>query len=397
MKIIVPKVGLTVEELEVTVWHKQPGDTVTEGEIVCEVAADKADLEIAAPASGVLGDILITAGTMAAPGDVLAHVQVDGEPGVAPDAGDGTRVETPPAAPTVVTGDGAAHRDLRDVAQAGARLRISPVARRAAEHHRVTVAAINGSGPMGRILLRDIEAFLQQAPPPTASVPEQVQPEPTPSDATGAARDLELVEVRWSAARRATARLMAHSNATVAPVTLHRRAGTETAMVMVKRLKSQGLPATFTHAILAAVAYALPNHPALNAIWDGDHVKQARQVNIGLAVDDGGDLLLATVGDADRRDLTSLVVGAVEAVTRARAREAAGPVPTFSVSNLGMVGVEQFTPIVTPPQVAVLGVGAIVDARCHLSLTFDHRAVDGAPAARFLAEICDRLIGFDGR
>lgn len=114
------------------------------------------------------------------------------------------------------------------------------------------------------------------------------------------------------------------------------------------------------------------------------------------AVDDRGDLLSAVILDVSSRDTTSMIVGAVEAVARARAREAPMAAPSFAVSNLGMFGVEQFTPIITPPQVAVLGVGAIVDGRTHLSLTFDHRAVDGAPAARFLSDVCERLASFDG-
>src|SRR5206468_436334 len=123
---------------------------------------------------------------------------------------------------------------------------------------------------------------------------------------------------------------------------------------------------------------------------------RSRAVHVGLAVDHDGDLLSGVVADAAGRDVTATILGAVEAVARAKARERPPAAATFAISNLGMFGVEQFTPIVTPPQVAVLGVGAVVDGRCHLSLTFDHRAVDGAPAARFLAEVSDRLAAFDG-
>jgi pyruvate dehydrogenase E2 component (dihydrolipoamide acetyltransferase) len=224
-------------------------------------------------------------------------------------------------------------------------------------------------------------------------------PAPSPSSqrAGGDPTGDDLVEVRWTAARRATERAVALSASTTAPVTLHRRAGADAAMAATKRLKAGGLPATFTHAVLAVTARALVDHPALNAVWDGDRLLRSRRRHIGLAVDDGGDLLLGVVADADARDTTGLVLGAVEAVARARAREAVGPGPTFTVSNLGMFGVEQFTPIISPPAVAVLGVGAVVDGRCHLSLTFDHRAVDGAPAARFLADVVTGLSTFDGR
>jgi pyruvate dehydrogenase E2 component (dihydrolipoamide acetyltransferase) len=268
------------------------------------------------------------------------------------------------------------------------------VARRIAEDLGVDPDAVRGSGPRGRVVAADVQRAAQAAH----------------GDGAARARAPEdLVDVRWSAARRLTARRMAESAAQVAPVTLHRRVDAAAAEAAVKALKASGLRATFNHAVMWAAAGALARHPAVNAVWDGDRVLQSRPVHLGVAVDVDGDLHLAVIRDAGELEVPELVRAAAAAVGRVRRREA-GPEETrgatFTVSNLGMLGVEQFTPIVNLPQVAILGVGAITEElvldfsgiarrpRCHLSLTFDHRAVDGAPAARFLAEVARRLESF---
>jgi pyruvate/2-oxoglutarate dehydrogenase complex dihydrolipoamide acyltransferase (E2) component len=209
--------------------------------------------------------------------------------------------------------------------------------------------------------------------------------------------------------RRATARRLTLSAQTVAPVTLHRRFDAAAAVAALGALRASRLPATFTHLVLWATARALRAHPSLNAVWDGERLLRARRVDLGVAVDVDGDLLVGVIAGADALSLPDLVAAGADVFARVRAREtspddAAG---TFTVTNLGMFGVEGFTPIINPPQVAVLGVGALADElvleldglrrrpRCPLSLTFDHRAVDGAPAARFLQDVCGALEGLD--
>ncbi len=393
--VVVPKIGLTVETVEVLAWRKAVGEQVTAGETIVELAADKADLEVEAPVAGTLLEQRAAAGDTVGLGDVLGVV---GAPdGAGPPAADAAPRDAPQVAPDPVP---AAVPTASPAATNGGRLRISPLARRVAADHAIDLATLIGSGPRGRIVVRDVESA-RSAPAPAAApaapdAPEPVAPAPLPS-APPPAPIAGTQEVRWTAARRATRRGMERSRDTVAPVTLHRRAPAELAMASVKRLKAAGLPATFSHAVLIACARTLPAHPALNALWDGDALLRSGPVHLGMAVDDGGDLLSAVLADAHDRDVTATVVGAVESVARARARERPTVAATFTVSNLGMFGVEQFTPIVDPPQVAVLGVGAVVDGRCHLSLTFDHRAVDGAPAARFLADVVTVLAAFDGR
>ncbi len=393
--LIVPKVGLTVETVEVLQWLKHPGDPVSTGEVVAELSADKANIEIESSIDGVLIAIHVAEGESADLGTSLATLgTAEEQAGYAAQASSASPVDAPPdpVAPKTDAASVAAAPSTSPAAP-GDVLRVSPLARRVAERHELDLSTLSGSGPRGRIVRADVERALQ-APAAVVAPTDVTAPAPAPANGLG------LTAVTWTAARRATARRMAQSARTNAPVTLHRRASAERALAAAKRLKADGLPATFNHAVVAAAAGALTAHPAINAVWREEELLRAARVNVGVAVDVDGDLLLAVVPDADRHDIVGLVSAAAEAVARVRRRAPSAtppPEPTFTVSNLGMLGVEQFTPIISPPQVAILGVGSVVDGRCHLSLTFDHRAVDGAAAARFLGDVADRLAGFDGR
>lgn len=417
MDILVPKVGLTVETVEVLGWRKNVGETVCKDEIIVDVSADKADVEIPAPAEGILTTILVETGGTASPGEPLGRL--GGGAGDDVSAAASSNAESPRVAASspssAVSKTSVPH--LPAVAPHGwttnGRLRVSPLARRLAAELGVSLENVDGSGPRGRIVRSDVERSATdrsvRSTGPSSSgesaqdlsselaAANQIAP-PMPDTIAAEVAD-GREPVRWTAARRATSRLMEESHRTVAPVTLHRRAAADLALRSVRELAGSGVPATFTTALLVVVGRALANHPALNARWEDETLYRYRHINVGVAVDVDGDLLSATVADLGQLDVIALAARSSEAIARTRARQPAGgqAVPTFSVSNLGMFGVEQFSPIVTPPQVAVLGVGAVIDGRCHLSLTFDHRAVDGAPAARFLAEVADRLAAFDGR
>jgi len=147
--------------------------------------------------------------------------------------------------------------------------------------------------------------------------------------------------------------------------------------------------------VLAACAYALPKHPELNGFWIDDRLYLADRVNLGIAVDVDGQLRVAVAEDCARKPIAEIAATANAAVADARSgRPGQGAQATFTVSNLGMLGIEQFTPVLNPPETGILGVGAVVDGQIGLSLTFDHRAIDGAPAARFLDAVARELAGF---
>jgi pyruvate dehydrogenase E2 component (dihydrolipoamide acetyltransferase) len=425
--VVVPKIGLTVEQAEVLAWHRAVGDPVAAGDALVDLAADKTDVEIEAPGDGVLVEILAAAGAVVAPGAVLGRIgasvaggapSATAAPATDPPVPDDDPPEdangaAPPSSPVArraaerlgvnlaaLAGTGRGGRVVKaDVERAAGaagdriplhRPRSSPAARRLARELGVELAAVAGTGPEGRIVEADVRRGALEEPAAPAAPAEGLE------------------EVRWTAARRMTARRMAESARTVAPVTLHRRADADAALATAASLKAAGVPATFTHVLLRCVAAALGEHPALNAVWDGERLMRSREVDIGLAVDVDDQLLVPVVRDAGALSTADLARIAGGLVARCRSGTASADDlrgATFSVSNLGMLGVEQFTPIVNPPQVAILGVGAIarelvpsddgfaVRRRCHLSLTFDHRAVDGAPAARFLDALVTGLQG----
>lgn len=437
MDVVVPKVGLTVEVVEVLGWHAQAGDEVRAGQPLVDLAADKTDLELEAPADGVLAEILAEPGAEVRPGEVVGRIGGDAPPR------SGGRADLSESAAASGEGD----VEVRD------RVAVSPVARRAADALAVDLAAVQGSGVGGRVLRRDVESaangaggrFAMGSAKPSSPAARRLARElgiafeaahgsgpggriveadvrrasengaaaaaapmpaaPAEADTSG----LGLSPARWTAARRLTARRMSESVASVAPVTLHRRADAAAGMAAARTLKDRGVRATFTHVLLAATAAALREHPEVNSVWEGDTLMRASAVNLGVAVDVDGGLLVPVIRDADKLAVADLATIAAGLVAQCRT----GSIPadalrgsTFSVSNLGMLGVEQFTPIVGPPHVAILGVGAAVDealpsaggvrfrTACHLSLTFDHRAIDGAPAARFLDTLVQRLERF---
>lgn len=232
------------------------------------------------------------------------------------------------------------------------------------------------------------------APAPAAPAPEPAAAPATSPDlpafpGTGAIREVELTRIR-----RVTARRLVDA-AAVPTVTLHRRAGVEQAKVAVAVARAQGVRATLTHAILAACAASLPKFPELNGFWVDGRLYTAEKVNLGIAVDvEGQGLLVAVAPDCAGKGIADIATVSNAAVAEARAgRGGRGEHATFTVSNLGMLGVEQFTPVLNPPETGILGVGAVVDGRIGLSLTFDHRAIDGAPAARFLDAVARELAG----
>ena len=411
--IIVPKLGLTETHATVVRWRKAVGDAVSAGDVVVEIEADKADVDIEAAADGVIVEILIEEGVEVELGTVIGRIGAVGAvvvaAGVDTAAGgpDGPTVESVVVdeSPTVVVAAVAAVAVAAAMPAAstsapvasGARMPSSPLARRIAAELGVALAGLAGTGPGGLVVARDVRAVAESAavaagPAPTAApavVPVAPPAEGPPElPGVGALREVELSRVRRVTARRLVAA------AAVPAVTLHRRAGIEQARVAVAVARAQGVRATLTHAVLAACAQALAKHPELNGFWIEGRLYTAEKVNLGIAVDVEQGLLLAVVEDCAGKAMADLAAASNHAVAEVRqGRGGRGAHATFTVSNLGMLGVELFTPLLNPPETGILGVGAVVDGRIGLSLTFDHRAIDGAPAARFLDLVARELAG----
>jgi pyruvate dehydrogenase E2 component (dihydrolipoamide acetyltransferase) len=366
--IVVPPLSQTSNTLVLVAWLKNVGDPVAKGEALFEVETDKATLQVESPGSGILLQVL------AQPGDEVTVKSTIG-----------------------VMGD---------------RLLASPRARRLADEEGVPLGALAATGPRGMIVERDVRAHLAapegwaqaspEVPPGDAGRPSQAAAAPvSPLDTNtmGGAPRVEGRRVPLTATRKTIARRMLHSHQTTAPVTLTRDADATELVALRQRLLSElagqsGRP-TYTDLLVSIAGRCLKHHPHLNASFDGDELVLFDAVHIGLAVDTDRGLIVPVLRDVEQKGVLALARERSELVRRTldgtvTTEELAGA--TFTLSNLGALGVDSFTPLLNPPQVAILGTGRIRPAAnsrqaMFLSLTFDHRSVDGAPAARLLAEI----------
>lgn len=437
--IPLPKLGNTVESSIIVRWLKAVGETVTAGEALCEVETDKATMEVESPASGVLLAQLAQAGDDV---PVLTNIAVIGAAGEDISAMSGSSAAAPPsvpqaAAPPAVE-DKSAAAPLINGASASSddRIRISPRARNLAERKGLSLEGIAGSGPEGRIIERDIQAALTRAARLTPlaqsmidkggySAPQGASGRITTKDLLPAAPQADKpaavpadsVEViPLKGARKVIAQRMLESLQTTAQLTLNRTADARALLDFRKRLKAsaaelglQGV--TINDLILFAVARTLPRFPELNSLFIDNAIHQYRAVHLGVAVDTARGLIVPVVRSADTlslRDLSNEAHRLAAACQEGRVTPDELTGGTFSVTNLGSLGIESFTPVLNPPQVAILGVGSIelkaVQAEegaaqfiphIGLSLTINHQIVDGAPGARFLQALAQNIAQID--
>ncbi len=380
-----PKFGLTMEEGTIVAWHKAPGDAVRAGETVAEIETDKATSEIESPWDGTLLSILVQAGVAAEVGTPIAVIAAEGA--------------SPPseADPPATTGGISAHADFsartgsagNGVAEtpgaaAPAAAGIAPSVRRLAEQLRIDWRSVQGSGEGGRVLADDIRAAAAGR-----SSPGRPSPSGTPSQ---------------RGSRRRIAELMSRSHREIPPVYLSLDVPMEAALAWLAS-RREGLARetpewpTLTPLLLRAVAATLREHPDVNAAYDGEQVRRAPERNIAVAVQAPQGLVAPVVVRVDALGWPALVRETNRLIAAARSgalRPADLDGATFTLSNLGAYGVDQFGPLITPPQIAALGVGrlrttlVLRDGGVHeipvvtCTLCVDHRVLDGAPAAQFL-------------
>lgn len=375
VEVRMPKLGNEVESCLLLNWKKEVGEVVRAGEVLCEIETDKALMEVVSPADGVLLQRLAEAGQEVAVQMPIAIV--------------GTAAPSPPAPSPEDT----------------SRPAVSPRARRLAFQEGLETASIKGSGPGGRILERDVQAVRERTPPPTLPVQDTPSPE-TP--ATAPPQPWQVIPLQG--VRKRVAQRMQQSLQQSAQLTLHAYADVGGLLKLRQELKHHPDPGfqeiNLNHLLLFTLARTLPQFPELNACLIGDTLYQYRAVHLGFAVDSPRGLLVPVIHHAERMGLLELAQtarGLSHEARQGRVSAEALQGGTFSLSNLGPLGIEVFTPILNPPQVALLGVGMVslrpvqagseVVFRPHLplSLTFDHRATDGAPAARFLQTLSQRL------
>ena len=394
-EILMPRLSDAVEEGVLVTWFVEPGATVTEGDLIAEIQVEKVSAEVRAPAAGRVAELLVEPGAVVPQEAVLAVLETgaaDVAAAEAPSTGtpstagapSSAGVAYPPAAATAgPTGPVPASAPRTALSPAPA----SPAARRLARELGVDLALVTGSGPGGRI----VEADVRSAAAPSGG------------SAAGATAPPALL----SLTRRRIADRLRTGHLATAQVTLTAEADlTELAARLATWSTAWGRRTTYTEAIVRACALALRAHPRLSAWLTPDGLVTPDRIDIGVAVAVEDALLVPVVRDADRRPLAEIGAAIETLAERARrgqleAREMEGA--CFSVTNLGAYRVDTFTPLLDPPQTAILGVGRArprpavvggvlaVRTVAVLSLTFDHQVVDGAPAAAFLDAVLDLL------
>ncbi|MGW5795086.1 pyruvate dehydrogenase complex dihydrolipoamide acetyltransferase [Saccharopolyspora sp. NPDC003752] len=398
-EIQMPRLSDTMEEGVISTWHKNVGDQVKRGEVMAEIETDKAIMELEAYDDGVLEKILVDAGATVPIGTPIA-ILGDGSgaaaeaapapaPAAAAPAAEAPAAEAPapaePAAPAAPV-------------EQGAKPKASPLAKAVAKEKGVDLSTVQGTGPGGRIIRADIEAAASAAPAAAA---------PAPAAAPAAApvvSNEDVEEIPLSNIRKVTAKRLTESKQQAPHFYLTSAIDVTDLMAfratLNERLQAAGGPkVSVNDLIVKAVATALRANPAVNVSFAGDKMLQHKRINLGVAVAIDNGLVVPVIKDADRKSVSEIAAESRELAGRAREGklkldEMSGG--TFSISNLGMFGIEQFSAVINPPEAAILAVGAARDevqvrdgefvARKILraTLSADHRAVDGAVGAAFL-------------
>ena len=443
-EVNMPKLSDTMEEGTVLEWKKKDGDEVHKGDVLAEVESDKATFDLEAESDGVL-KIIVPNGVPAKIGAPIASIGAAGEapkpakadgakpaekPGVKAkaepadasveevptEADDTVQAEPAPASEEAVSAEAepaveeasptpktaAAPEPTQRSGSDGAAVKASPLAKRLASELGVDLAKVKGTGPEGRIVKEDVEVAAR------GTGTQQAQSSAVPAR-RAAGPETEIVEPTRMQAT--IARRMAESKSTVPEFTVTVEARVDQAVAMRQQLKDNVPGAekvTMTDFLVRACALALRKFPEVNSSWVDGKFQRKRSVNIGLAVapSQGMGLLVPVVHDADTKDLVQVSIESRQVIERARSgRPAEGDLSgaTFSISNLGMFGVDEFVAIINPPEAAIIAVGAIKDAPVvennqvvvgkvmRMTLSVDHRVFYGATAAQFMAEV-KRLI-----
>jgi pyruvate dehydrogenase E2 component (dihydrolipoamide acetyltransferase) len=434
IEIVMPKLSDTMEEGKILRWLKHAGDPIAAGDVIAEVETDKADMELEASESGVLTTIRVPEGESAAVGAVIAVLE-GGRADVAPvtpaarpaaAASEATRKPASAATRNVGDGEDAAADDRDPATRAPSRSpkvapsrpepasataendaerpvsKASPAARTLAAEHGIDLATVLGSGPGGRVVSEDVEAAVTHARP---SVGRPIQPAARPAGAPARREPAVVERHELSRMRQSIARRMSEAFREIP----HFAVTAEIDMSEAVRLKAAlekepvfDVPITYTHMVLKATARALTRHPRLNASYRDGALEVHAEVNLGMAVSVEDGLIVPVLRRADECSLAEIATEARRLVALTKQGKFASDDlsgGTFTVSNMGMLDIESFTAVINPPQSAILAVGAIKPravvrdgavVAAHtmfVTVSCDHRIIDGVMAGRFLEEL----------
>jgi len=417
-KVTMEALSPTMEEGRLVKWLKNEGDTIAKGDLLAEVETDKAVMELTARGDGVLRARLAAEGDTRPVGDLLAIIAAADEnidallkkapataaataspaAPAAPAAPPASATRVAPAAPAALQAPAPAPAPQAHTAgNGGGRARSSPLARRLATERGLDLGALQGSGPGGRVIRRDIEAAasteLSGAPTPAAA---RAAASASRTAAAGDFEDVPLTLIRKTIARR-----LAESNGPIPTFFLTADFDLTSVRELRARMIALGdeFKVSYNDILLKAIATALSQHPEVNAHWLGDSIRRHHRVHLGMAVAVEDGLITPIIADADRKRISEIARDSRELAKRARERKLAPEEytgATATVSNLGMFGIDEFTAIINPPEVAIFAIGAVGDVpvvidgevavrtRVRITMSCDHRAVDGATGARFM-------------
>ena len=397
--ITMPRLSDTMTDGTVAVWHKKVGDQVSEGDLLAEIETDKATMEFESFQEGVLLHIGVEEGKMAPVDSILAVLGEKGED-ITDVLKNGAAEQTLEVseenkeAPQKIQGESdktesasiAVEQPIADV-----RLKASPLAKKMASEKGIDLRTVSGSGDGGRIVKKDIESFVSAVPrTPIALVSGEERFE----------------EVPVSQMRKTIAKRLSESKFTAPHFYLTIDVDMDRAHEQREALKQEGVKVSFNDLVIKASAMALKNHPQVNSSWMGDSIRINHHVHMGVAVAVEDGLLVPVVRHADMKGLQTISAEVRDMAGRARDKKlqpSDWEGNTFTISNLGMFGIEEFTAIVNPPDACILAVGGIreeavvkngavaVGRRMKMTLSCDHRVVDGATGSAFLKELKENL------
>jgi pyruvate dehydrogenase E2 component (dihydrolipoamide acetyltransferase) len=413
-ELVMPRLSDTMDTGTIGKWLKKVGDEIKEGDIIAEIETDKANMEMESFSSGVLARIIVDEGQSTGVGEPIGVVAADAAeaqkiqsegPAPAQAAGPSSAAEAPSQPPPE---QGPPAKPQVGDTEPTERVKASPIARRIAQEHNISLLDVAGTGPGGRITKEDVQSFLKQAAPvgqelarPAPAAQPQTQPaQPAPQPAGAAAlrgaQPVEMTRMQQTIARR-----MVESRFTKPEFVLTTVVDMTEAQALIRSLRGmEGAPRIGPNDFLMkTVAVALRQHPELNAGWENDGIVRYDRVNIGNAVAIEGGLVVPVIKDADRMSLGEISRESKGLIEKARNNKLAPSEyegGTFTISNLGMFGIEMFTPIINAPEACIMGVGSItptpvvrddditVRSLMHVTLSCDHRVINGAQGAEFL-------------
>jgi pyruvate dehydrogenase E2 component (dihydrolipoamide acetyltransferase) len=418
IQILMPALSPTMEEGTLAKWLVKEGDTVKSGQILAEIETDKATMEFEAVDEGIIGKILIAEGTAGVKVNAaIAVLLEEGEDASAMEAAPAPVAVAAPSVAPVAAAAVAAPTASTSAKPTGARVFASPLARRIAAEKGVDLSQITGSGPHGRIVKADVETAKPAAA--AAAVPAAVAAPMVTSMASGASSDTvkkmfadrEYVEVPLDGMRKTIAARLTEAKQTIPHFYLRREVRLDTLMefraTLNKQLEARGIKLSLNDFIIKACANALQAVPDCNAVWAGDRILKLKPSDVAVAVAIEGGLFTPVLRDAHQKSLSALSAEMKDLASRAKTKKLAPHEyqgGSFAISNLGMMGIENFDAVINPPHGSILAVGAglkkpvvnaageiVVATVMSMTLSVDHRVIDGALGANFLEAVIENL------